>query len=142
MTRPEAADYIGVSPRTLANWHSSGRVKIPFYKVGRKKLSTSKLISMLTLRLFVSQPNTGTLRKVEPVNLNLDINMKMKNASTGRALLTPKKATAILTAITLPRSYQLFRARLAGVKLALQVLDHSIRRLALDVYLPVGLMLA
>ncbi|ULR31767.1 helix-turn-helix domain-containing protein [Dickeya fangzhongdai] len=36
-TRPEAADYIGVSPRTLANWHSSGRVKIPFYKVGRKK---------------------------------------------------------------------------------------------------------
>ncbi|AXF77175.1 helix-turn-helix domain-containing protein [Erwinia tracheiphila] len=37
MTRPEAADYIGVSPRTLANWHSSGRVKIPFYKVGRKK---------------------------------------------------------------------------------------------------------
>ncbi|MBL5900830.1 MULTISPECIES: helix-turn-helix domain-containing protein [Enterobacteriaceae] len=36
-TRPEAADYIGVAPRTLANWHSSGRVKIPFYKVGRKK---------------------------------------------------------------------------------------------------------
>lgn len=36
-TRPEAADYIGVSPRTLANWHSSGRVKIPFYKVGKKK---------------------------------------------------------------------------------------------------------
>ncbi|WP_097728224.1 helix-turn-helix domain-containing protein [Escherichia coli] len=36
-TRPEAADYIGVATRTLANWHSSGRVKIPFYKVGRKK---------------------------------------------------------------------------------------------------------
>lgn len=36
-TRPEAAEYIGVAPRTLANWHSSGRVKIPFYKVGRKK---------------------------------------------------------------------------------------------------------
>lgn len=36
-TRPEAADYIGISPRTLANWHSSGRVKIPFYKVGKKK---------------------------------------------------------------------------------------------------------
>ncbi|EAY1177449.1 DNA-binding protein [Salmonella enterica] len=36
-TRPEAADYIGVAARTLANWHSSGRVKIPFYKVGRKK---------------------------------------------------------------------------------------------------------
>ena len=36
-TRPEAAAYIGVSPRTMANWHSTGRVKIPFYKVGRKK---------------------------------------------------------------------------------------------------------
>ncbi|HFF9978368.1 helix-turn-helix domain-containing protein [Klebsiella pneumoniae] len=36
-TRPEAADYIGVAARTLANWHSSGRVKIPFYKAGRKK---------------------------------------------------------------------------------------------------------
>ncbi|HDS7137947.1 helix-turn-helix domain-containing protein [Klebsiella sp. CN_Kp104] len=37
MTRPEAASYLGIAPRTLANWHSSGRVKIPFYKVGRKK---------------------------------------------------------------------------------------------------------
>lgn len=37
LTRPEAAQYLGIAPRTLANWHSSGRVKIPFYKVGRKK---------------------------------------------------------------------------------------------------------
>ncbi|ELJ4218298.1 helix-turn-helix domain-containing protein [Salmonella enterica] len=37
LTRPEAANYLGIAPRTLANWHSSGRVKIPFYKVGRKK---------------------------------------------------------------------------------------------------------
>lgn len=37
LTRIEAAEYLGVAPRTLANWHSSGRVKIPFYKVGRKK---------------------------------------------------------------------------------------------------------
>lgn len=36
-TRPEAVDYIGVTARTMANWHSTGRVKIPFYKVGRKK---------------------------------------------------------------------------------------------------------
>ncbi|HBR4303511.1 TPA: DNA-binding protein [Klebsiella pneumoniae] len=36
-TRLEAAEYIGVAARTLANWHSTGRVKIPFYKVGRKK---------------------------------------------------------------------------------------------------------
>ncbi|EHM40243.1 helix-turn-helix domain-containing protein [Hafnia alvei] len=37
LTRPEAAEYIGISPRTLANWHCTGRVKIPFYKVGKKK---------------------------------------------------------------------------------------------------------
>ena len=37
LTRPEAAAYIGVAPRTMANWHSTGRLKIPFYKVGRKK---------------------------------------------------------------------------------------------------------
>ncbi|PSN06761.1 helix-turn-helix domain-containing protein [Siccibacter turicensis] len=37
-TRNEAAEYLGLSARTLANWHSSGRVKIPFYKVGRKKV--------------------------------------------------------------------------------------------------------
>lgn len=37
LTRTEAAEYLGLSARTLANWHSSGRVKIPFYKVGRKK---------------------------------------------------------------------------------------------------------
>ncbi|EBI5827183.1 DNA-binding protein [Salmonella enterica] len=38
LTRPEAADYLGVTTRTMANWHSSGRVKIPFYKVGKKKV--------------------------------------------------------------------------------------------------------
>ncbi|EAA3603590.1 helix-turn-helix domain-containing protein [Salmonella enterica subsp. enterica] len=38
LTRPEAAEYLGVAPRTLANWHSSGRVRIPFYKIGRKKV--------------------------------------------------------------------------------------------------------
>lgn len=37
-TRAEAAEYLGVTAQTMANWHSSGRVKIPFYKVGRKKV--------------------------------------------------------------------------------------------------------
>ncbi|MDK9583190.1 helix-turn-helix domain-containing protein [Lelliottia wanjuensis] len=37
LTRPEAAAYLGVATSTMANWHSTGRVKIPFYKVGRKK---------------------------------------------------------------------------------------------------------
>lgn len=35
-TRPEAASHLGVTAQTLANWASTGRVKIPFHKVGRK----------------------------------------------------------------------------------------------------------
>lgn len=35
MNRKEAARYLGVSPGTLANWKSNGRVKIPCFFVGR-----------------------------------------------------------------------------------------------------------
>ncbi|EKN6238327.1 helix-turn-helix transcriptional regulator [Yersinia enterocolitica] len=38
LTRKEAALYIGVAPKTLANWACTGSVKIPYYKVGRKKV--------------------------------------------------------------------------------------------------------
>ncbi|ECJ2476122.1 helix-turn-helix domain-containing protein [Salmonella enterica] len=38
MTRQEAADYIGVCSGTLANWASTGRVQIPFYKAGLSKV--------------------------------------------------------------------------------------------------------
>ncbi|HHQ6628274.1 TPA: helix-turn-helix domain-containing protein [Serratia fonticola] len=38
LTRKEAALYIGIAPKTLANWASSGCVKIPYYKIGRKKV--------------------------------------------------------------------------------------------------------
>ncbi|APS28681.1 conserved hypothetical protein [Pectobacterium atrosepticum SCRI1043] len=38
MTRKEAAAYIGVNPATMANWASSGKVKIPFYRAGLKKV--------------------------------------------------------------------------------------------------------
>ncbi|MBS3893604.1 MULTISPECIES: helix-turn-helix domain-containing protein [Serratia] len=38
MTRKEAADYIGVTTATMANWACSGRVKIPYYKAGLKKV--------------------------------------------------------------------------------------------------------
>ncbi len=38
MTRKEAADYIGVSEKTMANWASSGRVQIPYHKVGLSKV--------------------------------------------------------------------------------------------------------
>lgn len=32
----EAGPYIGVSPRTLAVWRSTGRYNVPFVKSGRK----------------------------------------------------------------------------------------------------------
>ena len=37
-TRAEAAVYLGVNTQTLANWASTGRVKIPHHKVGRGDL--------------------------------------------------------------------------------------------------------
>jgi predicted site-specific integrase-resolvase len=38
MTRKEAADYIGVTPATMANWACTGKVQIPFYQAGLKKV--------------------------------------------------------------------------------------------------------
>ncbi|HDL6507908.1 TPA: helix-turn-helix domain-containing protein [Yersinia enterocolitica] len=43
LTRKEAADYIGVSPQTLANWACTGRESIPFYKIGKKKVIYHKV---------------------------------------------------------------------------------------------------
>lgn len=43
LTRKEAADYIGISPQTLANWASTGRESIPFYKIGKKKVIYHKV---------------------------------------------------------------------------------------------------
>lgn len=38
MTRKEAAEHLGVSVQTLANWACTGKEKIPFHKLGRKVL--------------------------------------------------------------------------------------------------------
>ena len=35
LTRNEAAEYLGVSPNTLAIWSCTGRYDLPFVKVGR-----------------------------------------------------------------------------------------------------------
>jgi excisionase family DNA binding protein len=35
LTREQAAAYLGVTPRTLAVWKSTGRYSLPCYKVGR-----------------------------------------------------------------------------------------------------------
>ncbi|WP_208951719.1 helix-turn-helix domain-containing protein [Rahnella sp. ChDrAdgB13] len=39
LTRKEAADYLGLSEQTLANWASTGRVKIPHYKIGGHRVT-------------------------------------------------------------------------------------------------------
>lgn len=36
MTPHQAADLLGVSPRTLASWRCSGRYSVPYIKVGSK----------------------------------------------------------------------------------------------------------
>lgn len=38
MTRKEAAEYIGVTSATMANWACTGKVQLPFYKAGLKKV--------------------------------------------------------------------------------------------------------
>lgn len=48
MTRKEAASYIGVSTATMANWACTGKVKLPYYKAGLKRLSISKATLMTT----------------------------------------------------------------------------------------------
>jgi len=35
LNRKQAAEYLTISPGTLANWHSTGAQKIPMIKIGR-----------------------------------------------------------------------------------------------------------
>jgi predicted site-specific integrase-resolvase len=35
LSREEAAGYLGVNPRTLANWSCTGRYALPVVKIGR-----------------------------------------------------------------------------------------------------------
>tara|TARA_R110000824_G_scaffold103732_1_gene246388 strand:+ start:211 stop:429 length:219 start_codon:yes stop_codon:yes gene_type:complete len=36
LTTKQAAEYLGLHPQTLSNWRSSGLVRIPFCRLGRK----------------------------------------------------------------------------------------------------------
>lgn len=36
LTRAEAAAYLGINAQTLANWAHTGKVKIPYHKIGSK----------------------------------------------------------------------------------------------------------
>lgn len=55
MNREDAAAYIGVEAQTLANWASTGKVRIPFLKIGRKVIY---LKSDLDAYLASSKANT------------------------------------------------------------------------------------
>lgn len=55
MNREDTAAYIGVEAQTLANWASTGKVRIPFLKIGRKVIY---LKSDLDAYLASSKANT------------------------------------------------------------------------------------
>jgi hypothetical protein len=38
MDRPAAARYLGVAPATLASWDSTHDVRVPSFKIGRRRL--------------------------------------------------------------------------------------------------------
>lgn len=35
LTRPQAADFLGIRPQTLSVWASTGRYSLPYVRVGR-----------------------------------------------------------------------------------------------------------
>lgn len=52
LTRKEAAEYLGVTPHTLAVWHSTKRYPLPVVKVGRLvKYRKSDLDAFIDSRL-------------------------------------------------------------------------------------------
>ncbi|WP_261835666.1 helix-turn-helix domain-containing protein [Vibrio ishigakensis] len=54
LNRNQAAEYLGVSPGTLAVWASTGRYQLPFVKIGRKVFyRVVDLESFIEQRLFM-----------------------------------------------------------------------------------------
>jgi len=55
LTRPEAAEYLGVTPQTLAVWASTRRYDLAFTKIGRLvKYRLSDLDAFIESRLITS----------------------------------------------------------------------------------------
>lgn len=55
MTPDQAASLLGISPRTLATWRSTGRYSVPYIKVGSKvRYPRKNLIDWLS-----TQPKGG-----------------------------------------------------------------------------------
>jgi excisionase family DNA binding protein len=61
LTREEAAEYLGVTPRTLAVWACVGRYNLPYVKVGRlARYRKSDLDIFLTKRtVWVQSESEG-----------------------------------------------------------------------------------
>lgn len=58
-TRPEAAEYLGVRPQTLAVWASTGRYSLQYVRVGKKAMyKKSELDRWITSR---TSTHTGEL---------------------------------------------------------------------------------
>ena len=61
LTREEAARYLGVNPRTLSNWRSTGRYSLPVVKIGRlAKYCQKDLDRFIEQRTVGGEPETGT----------------------------------------------------------------------------------
>ena len=60
LSRPAAAEYIGVQPQTLAAWASTGRYDLPFVRVGRLcKYRLADLEAFLARRTVGSVDSDG-----------------------------------------------------------------------------------
>lgn len=60
LSRVQAAEYLGVSPRTRAVWRSTGRHSLPAIKVGRlAKYSTAHLDAFIARNTVCSNVPAG-----------------------------------------------------------------------------------
>ena len=61
MTTSEAAKFLGISPGTLTVWRSSGKQRIPYYKVGRRVVyDRQDLTNWLTSRRSTCTSDTAS----------------------------------------------------------------------------------
>lgn len=64
LTRKQAAEYLGLNPQTLADWACTGRVALPYVRIGR-----AARYRATDLQAFVESNtvfHTGQLRQAKP----------------------------------------------------------------------------
>lgn len=73
LTRPEAADYLGVTAATLAVWASTGRYALPMVKMGRRSVyRLSDLEAFIASRVVTSTLEAEALRAEAPKSATRD----------------------------------------------------------------------